>query len=807
MNMSRRLKALLPALAATLLIACGGGDSSSTPPPPPAPIPAPSSLNYAAPPAFTVGTAITTLTPAVTGAVTAYTVSPALPAGLAINATTGAITGTPMAIAAAANYQVTATNTSGSTSANVPITVNDVVPSVGYPAASYSFTTEVPIAPLSPVATGGAVLQWSIDRALPAGLTFSTASGQISGTPTTASASTAYVVTAANSGGSDTFNLSIGVQSGVLLDLGHIEGVNEFRYQGTRVMSSAGRGILWNAETGAILASVESCTTRCIALAGPTAVFQTNAGFKIHSSADGTLQGEIAEDYSRVYWWVLGADGSYVCDGTDVRIACWDSNGTPLFTRAGDYRHAQAFGATGQLRVAKGPGHAQVIENIAIPSGVSANSAAFPASFHSWFSDGEKFLTVAGANVAVYSRDVAQLDFATLPTTEDLGGQNNWFWTSLNGTVHVYAVGSGATPVATYSAMTARPSHDTLILRGNPQAGVGIVDLSGASLTKTDYDLGDFNAGVVGTRSATDWVTSDNYGVVARKLNSLALQVYNLGRAWSIAGSASRFAVATASGRTLYFDSATRALEGEITSSSVKLEISDDGTRLATGPSSYGVSPGEDRSLRIYSLPSETLLHEWPYSASDPVTATNFTMSGSGGVIGLTVGMPSMHEVSLIDGTPLWSQPDTGEPLFLSPDGTRAAVSTAGGLPYQTSTSLYANGALTTALTGKAIGWADNSRLLVNRYHVSTSPGDQPYDGIAIVDTAGLPVGNIAIPEIRAVQRLPANTIYSPERNEIYDLTSGGRLWSSAAPSLGQGAVAGSHVIFASGATVRAEPR
>src|SRR5215467_11920853 len=108
-----------------LVAACGGGGGSggtTTPPPPPAP----SGLSYPAPPSFVINTAITALTPTVSGTVTGYAVSPALPAGLAINATTGVISGTPTAVTASASYTVTASNSSGNTTAKVTIVVNDV---------------------------------------------------------------------------------------------------------------------------------------------------------------------------------------------------------------------------------------------------------------------------------------------------------------------------------------------------------------------------------------------------------------------------------------------------------------------------------------------------------------------------------------------------------------------------------------------------------------------------------------------------------------------------------------------------------
>ena len=118
-----------------LLGACGsgGGTSAATEPP--------NTLTYTTNPAvYTVGTAIAPNTPSNGGgAVASYSVSPALPSGLSLNTSTGVIGGTPTAVTASANYTVTATNSGGSTTANLVITVN-------LPAA-------VPSAPSGAVAT------------------------------------------------------------------------------------------------------------------------------------------------------------------------------------------------------------------------------------------------------------------------------------------------------------------------------------------------------------------------------------------------------------------------------------------------------------------------------------------------------------------------------------------------------------------------------------------------------------------------------------------------------------------------------
>ena len=88
---------------------------------------APSALTYSSNPAtYRIEQAITLNAPTNSGgAVVSYAISPALPAGLALNTTTGIISGTPTTLSASANYTITATNTGGSTTAQLNIAVEE----------------------------------------------------------------------------------------------------------------------------------------------------------------------------------------------------------------------------------------------------------------------------------------------------------------------------------------------------------------------------------------------------------------------------------------------------------------------------------------------------------------------------------------------------------------------------------------------------------------------------------------------------------------------------------------------------------
>jgi hypothetical protein len=179
---------------------------------------APSGLTYSVNPAvYTAGSAISPSTPSSSGgAVVSYSVSPALPAGLSLNTATGVISGTPSVIAAAATYTVTATNSAGSTTVGLTITVKAaVVPPSGltYSENPAAYTVGTPIAPNAPSISGGAVVSYSVSPPLPLGLSLNTSTGVISGTPTAEAPIATYTVSAQNTAGNTTVGLMISVSA------------------------------------------------------------------------------------------------------------------------------------------------------------------------------------------------------------------------------------------------------------------------------------------------------------------------------------------------------------------------------------------------------------------------------------------------------------------------------------------------------------------------------------------------------------------------------------------------------------------
>ncbi|MCZ2477915.1 hypothetical protein G9H58_07555 [Aquirufa antheringensis] len=157
---------------------------------------APSSLSYSTPNTFTVGTAISTLSPTVTGSVNSYSITPNLPVGLSLNTSTGSITGTPSTAMSSASYTVTASNVFGAATANLVLAVQGPPTGLVYPNQVYTINTAV--SPVTATVVSNPASTFSVSPALPAGLSLNTSTGAITGTPTAGQPATSYTLTANN---------------------------------------------------------------------------------------------------------------------------------------------------------------------------------------------------------------------------------------------------------------------------------------------------------------------------------------------------------------------------------------------------------------------------------------------------------------------------------------------------------------------------------------------------------------------------------------------------------------------------------
>jgi WD40 repeat protein len=389
--------------------------------------------------------------------------------------------------------------------------------------------------------------------------------------------------------------------------------------------------------------------------------------------------------------------------------------------------------------------------------------------------------------------------------------------------VNIYAIGASATPTASYPLTvesTLSAAGTTLgITNFDASTTVSVIDLSGATPAKVDYTPPLQYAQSYAATTSSHWIVANASGVV---LDGSSLpgpsRLFDYGEALSIAGGTGHYAVATAAGAILYFNSATNALEGEINFPSSNIALSSDGTILAAQADPTVGAASSDLSARVYSLPSGALLATFPFTSSSSPTLAGLTFAAGGSVLGEELTNPdSQQTVPIAGGMPTVIPGAGGQQLLqLSPDGTRAAVSN---LPAEmgggqtTTTSLYLNGTLTTSLTGWALGWLDNGRLLVNIYE--TKYGH--YVGAAIYSPTGTLLQSPTIPELLTFQVVTPqlaqpDLMYAPRPNTIISLSSGATQWTSGSPTdsdllrLHSGAVAGSNIVFVSGDQLLSEP-
>lgn len=795
------------------------------------------SLSYSGSPfVFTQGTAITPLVPTASQGLSMFTVSPALPAGLSFDTANGTISGTPTALSPAATYTVSASGGGASSSATVSITVNAVPPSaLSYGSAAFTFTTNVAARNLTPTAKGGAITGWSISPALPAGLTFDTSSGAISGTPTTASAAGSYLITAQNSGGQATVSLAIEIDDGPLLELGHNAGISLVRASGSSVLSLdvAGHWVLWDYTSGTLIASGDLyCAPNCnqphlADLAGGTLVLETKTGFEVRSAINGQVLSSITFQASSNFWWSLASDGSYLDAGSSAGLSAWSPSGTSLFSLSGNYAQAIAFSDPGEIQIGAGAAGQNVIQTVAVPSGTSTTGPSFSGTFGSWFLDGSRFITIATTTAMVYSQGSVQEAVITFPGTAPLVGQGNWIWTLNGGSVEVFAIVSGSTPAATFPSGSAELPSGTSVAVTTSGTGMGVIDLSGTTPSETSYTVPiTGNWGAYAAFSASQWMLANNQGVLldGASLGSTP-RYFGYGEALSIAGSSGSIAVATASDRIVYFDASTLAQEGVISATASHVLLSSDGSVLA--------AQEDDGSIGIYSLPAASLVYTWTYPAGESANGIGLSASGTSmtqviypasndimlQAVPATGGAPSFT-VTVVETS---SDSYTLYPKILgSPDGTMIAT-TAGLLyaaPPNPGMNLWkSNGTLITGEMAYPVGWIDDGHLLANTY-TGGGGGRMAYAACSVYSPTGQSTGACSLPnEVTAFQGITSDTIYAVNLAEILSVSTGNVSWTSgdtasdtfacpcsaAERTSAVGAVADNRVVFVSGTQVLAQ--
>ena len=159
----------------------------------------------------TAGSAISNITVINNGGTATYSISPAIANNLSFDTTDGTISGTPANAATNVIYTITASNISGSSTATVEITVNPAAPDISLSTTTITATAGRAISNITVTNSGGTATSYAISPALNVGLSFSTETGTISGTPANAATNAQWTITASNISGNSTATLNITV--------------------------------------------------------------------------------------------------------------------------------------------------------------------------------------------------------------------------------------------------------------------------------------------------------------------------------------------------------------------------------------------------------------------------------------------------------------------------------------------------------------------------------------------------------------------------------------------------------------------
>ena len=155
-----------------------------------------------------------------TGTLT-YSVFPALPTGLSFS-TAGVVSGTPTVASAATNYTVTVTDANSATAtATFSLTVSGPVVATQAVAATNLIVNQTAMAFTPVLGSGGfGSLIYSVLPVLPAGLSFASSTGTITGTPTVTSVTATYAVTVTDTNHASTaasFSLTVTAEAPTIL--------------------------------------------------------------------------------------------------------------------------------------------------------------------------------------------------------------------------------------------------------------------------------------------------------------------------------------------------------------------------------------------------------------------------------------------------------------------------------------------------------------------------------------------------------------------------------------------------------------
>lgn len=570
---------------------------------------------------------------------------------------------------------------------------------------------------------------------------------------------------------------------------------------GDRVATTGGDGgwILWDVLVGqqithgsGKLLDLEGSTF----LAGiyPVNEVQYPSKVEVRSAVDGALMASLITQ-GMATSFQLSWDGQYVIATQPATkgVVAWKSDGTLL----GSFVPDVSF--TDVALPASAPGKAFAASDRVwqydLATGVAAPvSPSFLGTFAGWFPDGARFVTSEVTNVGAvktirtYTRDGQLLGTKTLTSTSSLisvGGAQDQIWvatiTDTSPSVSVYpALGDAATAALTLDGNVVRVDGNFVGVSSGTT--LSVIDLrSPAAATTVPGPLQ-----MAASRSGGGWSTVQSPSGVLQLHGSSGHPatpiVANCGHSLALGGSASGIAAFVAStGEVILLDVVSHDVVQTLHLSNepslllrAHVEVSDDGKTLVVAESS---NPDKWTNVEVFdsSLGVATSLYQG-------TLGDDFRLSANGARFsrGCTVtNRDGSSAVQLLQYGTCCVTP-------LSPSSTRLATN--GFDPYLESTPrsivppyLFEQDlpVATLAQDTWAVGWLDESRVLVANYSYPKGISRYVYQSSTIYDFQGHVLsGVLPLPEMQRFYVVAPNRILSANDANVYSLESGASVWS-----------------------------
>ncbi|MGB2276095.1 MAG: putative Ig domain-containing protein, partial [Candidatus Poseidoniaceae archaeon] len=253
------------------------------------------------------------------GAITSWEISPSPGTAFTFNSATGTIGGTPAVLLTRTQYTIWANNSGGSAVAYVNVTVNDVAPNtIVYASHDLVLEKGTAMATTTPAISGGSVTLWEIDPAVPSGLSFSSTTGAISGTPTILQTSAVkYTVWANNSGGtaSTEVNITINDQVASIAYPSTVEVSNDRAMTTVTPTNTGGAVTSWEIDPS-LPSSLSFGSTNGSIWGTPTGLL-ANATYTVYANNSG---GSSSATFTLGLNWTLtpSAEGAYITRNSSI---------------------------------------------------------------------------------------------------------------------------------------------------------------------------------------------------------------------------------------------------------------------------------------------------------------------------------------------------------------------------------------------------------------------------------------------------------------------------------------------------------